>query len=766
MVTRFYRFIVDWPKTALGILAVLTMVLAGFASQIRVDNSIEALFLESDPTMQYFREFTDLFGSSEIAAIAFTDGKSSIFTHKNLDLIQRLTTRIENEVPYVVQVISLTNANLIEGTNGSITIKPFLEEIPKAGSPKLVTLATEGMKEPLFRKVLISDDGKTTSIIVKTEYRPGDDKYRAEITAKLRQIVAEEAPGVDLQMGGPPIFLTVFNEYIVKDLLTFGPIIALVLMVLLFFTFRHINGVVLPMLTIVIGLIWTFGFMVIIGKKINLATTIIPPLIAVIGVANVIHFINIFTHEISLGKKRKAAVFETLSHLGTPMFMSSLTTVVGFASLMVSDISVIRETGLISAFGILATLLASLVAPPILLMWTKPNAKAVAKYEATLSGGLLGTLLDHIQNVNEKHPKLIITLGMVVALFFGFGISKINVETNFFKYFKDDSDIVKAQNFIQKHLSGVAPLEVLVDATKVKGGIKNPTVMREMDSIESHLLAEPLVDHVFSPVDYIKILRRAFYSGEQSYYTLPTSANEISQLFLVYDLQGGGAGLEDFRTGDYDYGRISARLQDAGTNELRGVINRAKTQFHKATSGAQYHFADNTNLIVHIVDNLIWSQAESLGLAFILIFFMMAWFLKGFRLGLMGMVPNVFPIVIVLGTMGYLGIDLNVSTVMVPAIAIGLAVDDTIHLFSRFAQQRQLLESNVEAARATIHSTGRACIFTSVSLCAGFLVLGLSNFYPNLYFGILAAITVAAALFADLTISMAMLRLWGPKVTH
>lgn len=319
-------------------------------------------------------------------------------------------------------------------------------------------------------------------------------------------------------------------------------------------------------------------------------------------------------------------------------------------------------------------------------------------------------LLNGLATLNIKHTKFVFAFGILFMCCFLPGITMLKVETNFIKYFHESSPIRQAHDFFEDNLSGVAPMEILVDTGK-EGGIKDPAVLAEMAQIKTELAKDPTIDWMFGTSDFIEILHKnmtaAIANGNAVTETplaldvgaFPvTDAALVSQYFLLYQMAGGGAGLEDFMSEDGQYGRISARLKDVSTGVLEGTLANGQQMFDNAKSGAKFTFADNTAMLVGIVDSMLLNTINSLVLATVAIWLLMAYFLKSLKISFIFMIPNVIPILLVLGMMGYVGVELNLSTMMIGSIAIGLAVDNTIHIFAHFPKAIAHAKGDIEQA--------------------------------------------------------------------
>lgn len=764
--SRFAKIIFDYQKFWLVFFVLGTLGFGAGLLNLRVDNSVEALMQEDSQALRGFRVFTEQFGSSELAVISFRDERGAL-SPEVLEQIDELTDHLQDDalVRHVSQVISLTNVQLIQGTeDGSLMVVPLVEMNtgPPTDPTILAAVQARAQLEPYLRKTLISEDGKTTAVIVRSIY-PDDDKiktiFRQELTRDVWAVL-DKFRGkfqTEVHVGGPPVFLTYFDQYILKDILVFSPLVLVMLCAILFFTFRSWNAIALPLGMVLLGAIWTVGFMAWVGFPITLATTIIPPLLLVTGIEDSIYVYSFFQQEAKGNSDRLQRAFKTSVLTSVACMLTSVSTGIGFGALAITDIKAIFQTGVVAGIGSMFVWAMNNMLMPILLQYSEPPRTEQSERRTDF----MDRLLERLAEMSLHHTRAVFAVGLVMLVAFLPGIPLLRVETNFIKYFDEDSPIVQAHDFMEHNLSGVAPLEILVDTGSVDG-MKNPIVLAEIKQLEAALAEESLVDWTFSSADFILMLHAALGTTEVASAaavnpadpSFPiTDPNLVAQYLLLYSMAGGDAGLSDFISSDGRYGRISSRMRESSTAEIKRVIQKLESAFAQTTSGAKYTFADNSAMMVGMVDSMLQNTITSLALAALVIWVLFSWYVRSWKIGLVFMVPNVIPIFLVLGMMGYMGVDLNLTTMMIGSIAIGLAVDNTIHIFAHFPSALRMYPSVEEATRHTMQTVGRASVSSGLALMGGFMVLMLSDFYPNFWFGALSAFTMLVALISDLTIS-------------
>lgn len=686
----------------------------------------------------------------------------------------------------------------------------FLEIGPMAPGGKapytagdIDTLRLKVMANPNIWNTIISEDEKTTSIILPvytydstkminentspeeaTRIKKFADNFRRELAFYADRVIKNQEKIdkdagilIEYHLAGGPIFASHYVDYVERDVLIFYPLTLFVIASFLFLFFKNLRGIVLPLLIVTISVIWTFGIIGLSGANISLVSTILYPLILVIGFAVVLHILNRYNEEVSLYLKNEntaifkacnhknqkglksrvreeklAAIENTIKHKLAPCFWTSATTSVGFGSLGVSQIVPVAQTGLFAAAGVMATFLVALILTPIFLS-IMPIAKKAVKtpYEKTFLALALGRLSS--LNYKFKHPILIVSIIAIgVSAFF---MTRIIAETNLREYFKKDSPIRIAHTFLEDKLSGINSVEFAID-TKEPGRLKDPEALEAIVNFQEYLLKNPKINKTISLADTVRQLNQAINEGDIAHYEIPDSRPAVAQLLLLYE-QGGT--LENIVDSKYSFTYVTARFDNMGSRQIRDMVDQIMIEADTIFSrhDIKVYPIGLAWLGVTLEKYIIEGQIKSFALAMLLISVFMFFLLRSFGLGLAAIVPNLFPIIITFGFMGLSGIPINLATCMVPSIAIGIAVDDTIHFLLRYKQEMQNSKNDGEACRRVITTTGQAMVLTSIVLFAGFSVLLLSNFYPNVFFGELTALTMATALIGDLVVLPALL---------
>lgn len=743
------------------------------------------------------------------------DLKSGLYqkTKQQKEKLDSIYPPTDKRLSPVIETMNILSATEVRIAGDTIDIGPIsIGGKAPTNETEIASLKNRLLSNPNYWNSIISRDGKTTAIVVsiktylaeklirdgmsyekKKEIRKFIENYRREIAfcaerVIRQQLTLDKAAGLDIKyhLAGGPVFVSQYVDYVERDSALFLPLTLLVIALMLVAIYRNFWGVVLPLGIVIISIIWTFGMIQIVGAKMTLVSTILFPLILVIGMAVVIHIINQYKEEVSLilqnkdnalfryimegkpnhltadyKKEKKIAIQNTVKHIFSPCFWTSATTAVGFGSLGVSKVVPVSQTGLFAAWGVMATFFVAIILTPILLGLAPLSRKSVIKpfERGKLSGAMKGAA-----GFNNRYKKSILLASIILAILSFCGISKIVAETNLREYFKEDTPIRIAHKFMEDNLSGITTVEFAIE-TKEKGALKNPDVMKKIVSFQKDLVKKGYISKTYAITDTVCMMNQAMHEGNIEYYRIPDTRNEIAQYLLLYE-QGGSLDLIVDTTYSFTY--VTARFHNMGSRHIREAVNDIMEQAKGSFSELDVEIKPSgiTWLGVLLEKYVVEGQIKSFALAMIIISIFMFFFLRSFGLGLAAIAPNVFPILLTMGFMGLAKIPINLATCMVPSIAIGIAVDDTIHFLNRYRRERKTEKTEGRAVERVMTTTGQAMVLTSVVLFFGFIVLLLSNFNPNIYFGALTALTMATALLGDLVLLPAILIFFKIKATR
>lgn len=647
---------------------------------------------------------------------------------------------------------------------------------------------------PPARGTVLPQKGLGKTAIVLQVKRPPEnpEKALADIVKQVREILIKTKPegikNLQYYIAGAPAIKADILTAIKLDVATFVPITVFIIVLILFYLFRTVGAVLLPLLVIFVTDVWVLGLMAYFDYPLNTLTSLIISLMFVIGVADVVHLMAKYFDEVEKTRKKTESLEHMLDQLLLPCWITSFTTMVGFGSLMISDVEPIRNFGLFATIGtFLAFALTILLSCPIIQLFN------VRREKPTLGGveykGVSGGLKIFFRISLYQWP--VVIMALVVLVFSGWGITKMNVETNFVEFFKENSSVRKANDFVEKHFAGIAPLEITF--VPKKGTLQDYEVLKRMDAFQTFLKKDSYlkgyIDQTTSVIDFYKFAHMVKMPNveellkpqeldmgpsllDKNRYTLPETAEAYAldfglfqKVVRLYDQAEQGVqkflahSLDDKdKTGpEWKLARISIRMKAVSSREADKVVGYIRDYAKKKFPQDDIHVTGTAALFAEAANSIVESQKSSFFLSIVVIFITMIVVFRSLTVGFLGMIPTILPIATTFGSMGWLGIPLNSSTSMVASISIGLAVDVAVHFISRFRLENEIHPDVLRALLATFNKTGKPILFTSAILMAGFLVLCLASFVPTIQFGILSCITIFSGLIAGLVVLPAVI---------
>jgi len=741
------------------ILAALVLITLFFALQlrnIRYEISPEGMRIGNDPDTIYYGYHLERFGSDEIIVIAVE--AEDIFRREILDKIEDLSREIAS-YPKVKKVLSLSTAEDMRADEFGLEVSRIAEGLP-AGEAGIEELKRRIYENPLFVDNLVSRDGTMATIIVDMERKDVAAIHehtleRKVLVKKIQELIdRERGDGYELFMAGYPVVTTVMPELLVSDNMRFMPIVLGLVLLILFISFRSFRGIVLPAVTVAASVVWTMGLLVAVGRKVEIITNVIPPMVMVIGLAAAIHILTHYNEELSREGDGRRALSKTLSYVMVPCFLTSLTTAIGFGSLMSNEIEAIRDFGGFAAFGVIAAFLVAVTFIPIVLYHLRPpiSPSKAPRMRERLEGGPVGRVLKGIGDFDLKNKALIITGSTLLIALAGIGISRLRVETSIMKYLKGDNPLTVSVNHIEGHITGTSTLDLVFEG-EGEGAVLEPRVLADIERAQTFLASLPEVTKTISIVDFLKKMNQAMNEGDPAAYRIPGSREAAAQYLLLFSMSGDEEELDRFLVYDRSAASLSARVLTVSSARMDDLIATIQEYIEEGfSSGIRVRLTGIALLLTKTIDAIVRGQIMSLGIALAIITVMMALLFRSLKVGLISMIPNVLPILATLGLMGWVGIPINTATAVISCVAIGIAVDDTIHYLVRFRKELGTDGDYVGATYRSLTGVGRAMVYTSLVNTGGFLALFFSNFNPIIYFGLLMGFTMMSALVGDLIV--------------
>lgn len=720
-------------------IVIIISVVFGFLINIQTDNSLKVWFSSDNPDYLMYENYREVFEGGRYFIIALCS--DNIFSLDILRYIKEKTAYLEN-LSQAKSVHSLANANKIIGTVDGIEISPLLSRLEENN---LVKIKKHAMEDELFKNYLISSDGKFTAIVIAFEEMSSEKVDKA--VSLVEEIVEQGKPeNLEIFFSGDMKMLTEFNRFTRENQRILPLLVLPVICLFIFILFRSWYKNFVIFLVIGMSLLCTLGFYSFLGYPFNVITGMLIPLIVILSIADGVHIIKYFD-EIKAKGSKKETFINTLEHITLPCFITSITTACGLLSLVISPIDAVKHFGIGAAVGIMSAFFISIIIVPSCLILSPVNQRGKENkyWQSWLKG---------IAEFNEKRFKYILVAAMLVFVFFAWGITKITIETNQIEWFPHEDDFYKSTMMVNKNLSGIGDMALVIEGEE--NILKDPEILKKMDKLSGAIRQISGVKKVISLADYIKTINKALKEDNSQYYKIPDSKSLIAQeLFLFTFSDEGREELKNIVTPDYKQGKISIKIESISSREsilLADLIQKmARDTF--STTKVNVFFSGTLYLYNLMNEYLLKSQIKGFSLAFLLVCAILFIAFRSIKYGWLSIIANLFPIVSIIGIMGWFGITLNTGTVMVASVALGIAVDDTIHFIFRF---RKELENNKisipDTLRETTVSVGSAVTSTSIINIAGFLVLLISGFQPTREFGLLIALTLFFALIGDMLI--------------
>jgi len=757
---RVYSLIVHRAKLLLVLILVLTGFFASHARHIHLDSSVDSLLPKDDAEKRYYDEVRHLFGSDEIGVIGVV--ADNIYTPQVLQKIKRLTDAIR-QISEVKSVFSLTN---VQDIITSVAKEPTLL-VPdvNATHAALAELKNKLADQAIYLKNLVSADGRAAAINIFFANLGDDEFFRRGIDDKIAALVAKENGPEKLYYTGLPHFKVHSTRAMWGDLTLFIPLTLLLIVVALFLSFRSLRGMLLPTVTVIVSLIWTLGIMVLAGSGLSLGNVALPPLVLVLGTAYSLHIVAEYYELARPGRPVNEVVLETLQATSLPLFIAALTTVMGFLSLIINSIVSIRELGLYASVGIsIAFILSLVLVPALLVLLPLPT-----RQEEAFSPGI-GAVLRKLARLSSRYRRTVITAGLLISLLSAWQGSSIQVGSDFQSFFRPTDPVRQATDAINRYLVGSMTFYVAIDGAE-RDIIKKWDTLWRIKNLQLYIDSLPGVEKTISFVDYCEMLDRGIQEiplepleGElleppqpevkTTFWANPAQLKGVMRLVFLNALSVASV----VNHPNYSRTVILVRTSLSRSRDIAALVDQievfARGHFPPELS---VHPTGNLILLTRTTGNIVSGQIQSLALSAAVIFALMAALFLSVRVGLIAMVPNVFPLFVFFGLMGVSGAELNFGTNIIASIALGVAVDDTIHIMTRLSATVRTIADQEQALLQSLSTVGKPALYASLVLFLGFLTLGFSTFVPIREFGFLSAVTILVGLVGEIALLPAML---------
>ncbi len=756
------RWIVRHPIAVVVANLVVTVIMGYYAVQVRISSALENVLPTNDPEIDYYSHVRATFGSDDVAVIGIR--ADDLFSASTLQKIARVTDAVA-KVPGVERVASITNT--VDQAADVIDPPRLLPRIPPSAA-EAEALKRKLTERPLYGKNLVSDDFKGAAINVFLENLTDVQYLDLGVDNRIRAILAAETGPERFFFTGAGHIKQAAVDLMRDDLFRFTPIALAVLLLVLGLSFGSVRGVVLPVISVLFALVWTVGLLVLSGKAITLGTFILPPLLIVVGSSYGIHVMARYYEQVDRDVPPGERALGAFRLVWVPLVVSALTMAIGFGSLMVSRIGAIWDLGLYSAIGLILLTITSLTVIPAALQLMRAEHRSP---RAQRLAGVLGRTLRSLGQQDYRSRRPILWNAAAVAVIALTGVRLIRVDADFLYYFEPLSEVRQSNETINAKIVGSNPFYLVIEGAG-PGDLKRWEVLKEIKELQEFLGTVPGITSSLSLVDYLELLDAGLTKGDEGDLLVDEQGKLIPAAVttkrfwddparlprLLDAINTSPASFKSVVTPDFRSAIILVRTKLSGSRQIEDTLAqiRAYIALHFPAE-LTVRPTGSLVLLTGTTSDIVTGQIESLSIALVVIFAVMALMFLSVKIGFFAMLPNLLPILLFFGVMGWLGILLNLGTSLIAAIALGIAVDSTIHYMARLSIELKGETDQVAALVRTLQKVGVPIIFTTAALCLGFLVFAFSNFVPIKNFGILTAVTLVTALGTNLVLLPALL---------
>jgi len=739
------------------ILAISAYFVLEMKDNTRMETNLDKYMPQDHPAFIYSDKAESWFNIQDGIIIAI-ENKNGIYNYETLDTLKKLTKRFQ-KFPEINKsdVTSLYTADNIVGTEDGMDVKSFFKRVPKS-EEKLKELQNHVRNNEMVRGKLVSESEQVTVIIAEI----GDDVFTQEFYNKiLATAKASETKDIKIHVAGRPIVEGTMALLGPADMKRMVPIVILVILIVLFLTLRSVKGTLITLGVVFLSTIWAFGLMAAVGIPIYAVSTMIPVMLIAIGVADGIHLYShlhtFVDHNPRAGKLE--ATKDMIKHMWKPVVMTSVTTAVGFTSLLTSEVYPVKYFGVFTAFGVMMAMVFSLVFLPAgIMIFGLPKAKKV-NHNEDKEGHSHSKVANNFAAAVIKHKYISIIGSAVIIVLSIIGMQEMWINSSFLDKFEKDSEIVLTDQFINENFGGTSSLNLILDAEGKKDTFKEPKVLQLVDKMQKDVDKQlAVVGNTFSLADYINRMNKVMNADKEEFNTIPNNKNLIAQYLLLYEMSGDPENLT--KVVDYDYEKLNVTFQlkkddSKAINSALDIIHTYEDEFNDMGISLNYAGSGYKGLV--FTDLILEGQIKSLIMSLIIIIVLISLMFKNIKIGLISSIPIIITAAISFGIMGFLGIPLSTTTALLSSIAIGIGIDYAVHFLEQYRNNAANTDNKLDAAQKTMAHSGKAIIYNAIVVIAGFLVLLFSVFPPNRELGALVSLNMFTSFVGTLTIMLVLL---------
>ena len=767
---KLAEFILKFKVYCLALLLVITIVMGYFAAQVKLSYEFTKAIPDDNPKFVIYKDFVKKFGiDGATIVVGFTTDK--MYTKEVFNQVNELHQQIKL-IPAVTEVLSVPFAYELQkdSTETKFNVHAVFSA-PYQNDTLLLADAQKFENLPFYKNLLYNKD--SNAFIMAVSFIP--DSINTGARTRIIRLLEEKLnvfsknTNLAIHLSGLPYIRTIIAERIKKEMLWFlvGSLLLSAITLLLFF--RSIPATLMSLVVVAMGVIWSFGTMVLMGQKITLLTALIPPLVVVIGIPNCIYFLNKYHTAYKETNDRSAAIIQMVSKMGIVTLFCNITAAIGFFVFALTKSPLLKEFGWVSGINIMALFFISLFFIPPVLSYLKPPASKHTKY---LENKYLTHILVKIERWTFNHTKWVFGITLFLVVFSIVGVLKIKKEAFIVDDLPKKDKLYTDLKWFEQNAGGVMPLEIVIDTKKKNGLIRNTKPLDHIETFQQFLLTQPELGKPLGLIEGIKFAKQAFYDGDSNSYSVPSGTEMAFIAPYLKPVDGNvntqantpkspTALLNKFIDTEKRATRISVNMKDIGSAQLPIFLKRMDsatqaifdtTNYHVQITGSSVTFLEGSNFIIK-------GLGESIFWAFLLIALCMLFLFRSFPILMCSLVPNIVPLLITAGCMGWIGVSLKPSTVLVFSVALGIAIDVTIRFLVNYKQELPRLNYQVNSTLIqTIKNTGISIIYTSLVLVAGFVIFCFSEFGGTKALGWLTSLTLVVSTLTNLILLPALIK--------
>ncbi|MFW6012667.1 MAG: efflux RND transporter permease subunit [Candidatus Bipolaricaulota bacterium] len=752
---------VDRPWIIISVAVIVTIGLGLFIPQIELVTNFEKYLSPSNPAVKAMNDAEERYGSQAFLRVT-VESEGAVLDIDALRRIEQLREDI-SDLDGVKAVEGPLNSEIIIGKEDSLSVE---QVAPEGRAPendeKLEEFKARLLGNDLLVGRVISSSGSAAALSIELE----KDVNEEEVANRIRTITDDYQGPEEIYIAGLPFMNSVLSESIMEDLITLLPLVFVAITLVLYLSFRSPRGVLLPLLVVALSATWTIGLLALLKVPFTLISFILPVILVAVGTAYSIHVLNKYYELSALDMGKREVIQKATAAMFSPVSMAGMTTAAGFLALISSFLIPQRQFGIFAAVGVFISVALSLSLLPAILSLLPLDQKSSGEKNSQGLGSRLAhareSFLVSFEKLVSQRKKTVLLAFLVVLAVFSVGTFTVTIETSQESFLGEDNPVTKGMNSLDQNFSGSQQLLVEVDTGR-DDGLQDPEVLKEMEEFEEWLKTKDgvQVNNTFSLATIVKQLNQKFHGDDPDLYRTPEDGKLVSQLLWLFSFQGGGLGR--LALSDYSAGEITALYNSVPSSETVKFESDVRAYLEENFDSAETEIVGSTRLAAMISSKVVSSQLISLITSIGVAGLIVALITGSLAAGVISLIPLILTVLINFGVMGYSGTPLNLATLMVSSIVIGIGIDYAIHFIERFRLEYSEEKDEREILSKTLRTTGRGIFYNALALAAGFAILAFSTFQAIVNFGFLMALTMIISMISAFTVIPAVLLIFRPS---